>query len=232
MGYTANSVGTSYLNDPLGMLGTFKLGSPLLNVTANRSMPGGFATVKWDDEGVEPDEAVLVKDGILMDFQTTRESASWLKEYYAKIGKPVRSHGGAVCGNVNRPTTQGASNLVMAPSTHDTSIDQLVSGVKKGLLVLSGQSRADQQALNAESSGEVVYEITNGKKGRAVSEGVILSRAPDFWKNLVGVGGTSTVVPIGISRARHWDQPLTHTVSAPAVLITNVAVATNLRRGV
>lgn len=231
MGYEANTLGTSFLNDPLHQVGVFKMGSPLLNLRANRSMAGGCATVKWDDEGVEPDETVLVKDGILNDFQTTRESASWLSPYYQKSGKPVRSHGGAMSGRLDRAPTQGACNLVMEPATQDIAIDELISGVKRGLLVLSGQSRADQQALNAESGGNIVYEIINGRRGRVISDAVILTRTPEFWKNLDGIGGAKTVVPVGIERSRHWNQNLTHTVSAPAALVRNVAVTTNFRRG-
>ncbi|HEU4642620.1 MAG TPA: metallopeptidase TldD-related protein, partial [Gemmatimonadaceae bacterium] len=75
LGYEANAGGTSYLNDPLAMLGSYKAGAPLLTVTANRSQPGALATVRWDDEGVVPESFDLVRDGVLTDFQTTRESA-------------------------------------------------------------------------------------------------------------------------------------------------------------
>ncbi len=94
MGYEANADGTSYITAPLEMLSTFKMGAPALTITANRSEPGGATTVKWDDEGVEPDICTLVKDGVLHDFQTTRESAGWLKDAYLKAGRSViRSHG-------------------------------------------------------------------------------------------------------------------------------------------
>ncbi len=43
LGYEANAGGTSYLNDPLGMLGTYQVGAPRITVTANRSERGGAA---------------------------------------------------------------------------------------------------------------------------------------------------------------------------------------------
>src|SRR5581483_4998956 len=84
LGFEANAGGTSSLSDPRGMLGHYQVGASLLTVTGNRSDPGGASTVKWDDERVEPDAMTLVKDGVLSDFQTLRETAGWLN---------ARSHG-------------------------------------------------------------------------------------------------------------------------------------------
>jgi TldD protein len=220
MGYLANGAGTSYLDEPLDMLGNHQVGSPLLNVSANRSMPRGAATVQWDSEGVVPDEAVLVKDGMLTDFQTTRESASWLAPYYQKIGKPVRSHGGSVCDFPENAPQQGPHNLVVAPSTRDTSIDALCSGIKRGLAVFSGTSRADHQMLNADSKGDIVYEIRNGKLGQVVDGATLSTRAPELWKNLIGLGGPQTVCNLGFLEPRGYA----HTVSAPAACFKQVAV--------
>jgi TldD protein len=228
MGYSANSVGTSYLNDPLAMLGTYHVGSPLLNVTADRSMRGGAATVKWDDEGVEPDNVALVTQGILTDFQTTRESASWLAPYYRQRGTSVRSHGGALCGRVNHAPMQTSANLTLAPSAQRHSFDDLVAGTKRGLAVLGGYCLADQQGLNAECNGSIVYEITNGKLGGAVAGGLLWVRAPEFWKNLVALGDAATVRHTGIERQLDWDQVMTHTISAPAAKVTGVAVVNDV----
>jgi TldD protein len=45
LGYEANASGTSFLNDPLAMLGAFQVASPLVTVTANRSTPGQLVNV-------------------------------------------------------------------------------------------------------------------------------------------------------------------------------------------
>jgi TldD protein len=229
MGYLANTQGTSYVNDPLGMIGNRQMGASLLNVTTNRSVPTGTATVKWDDEGVAPDEAVLVKDGILTDFHTNRESASWLKDYYAKTGKPVRSHGGMTRGAIEWEPELAEPNLVIAPAARDTSFADLCAGVTRGLAVYGGEMRADQQMLNTEGRGEIVYEIRNGKLGRPVSRAIILSRAPDLWKNLVALGGRHTVREHGVVYGLRWRRPGS-TVSAPAAAFKNVAIITDTPR--
>jgi TldD protein len=231
MGYEANGVGTSYFSDPLEMLGTYKIGSPLMTVTANRSMPGGAATVKWDDEGVAPVDTVLVKDGILNDFQTTREAASWLAPYYQKVGKPVASNGCAGMYGATNAMQQFSPNLVMTPNTQDVTIPEMVKTIKKGLAIVGGYAYADQQVLNGVGGGEIVYEINDGKITGTIQNAQLLYRSPEFWKNLAAVGGTSTVREFGIDRARDdWENRTVQTVSCPAIKVTGVAITDATRK--
>jgi len=235
MGMEANNGGTSYLSDPLAMLGTFKVGSPLLNVTADRSAAGGAATVKWDDEGVEPQSTALVTDGVLTDYQTTRESASWLAPYYQKIGKPVRSTGSAYALGT-RPMTTCPANLTMRPGARDVSFEELVKNTTRGLAVVGGRTQADFQMLNGYGTGELVYQITNGKLGDTVANAEYIYRAPEFWKNLVAIGGPASAGARGFEYS-DWDngivgaQTMVHTVSAVPAKITGVSVVDASRKG-
>jgi len=231
LGYEANGVGTSYLGDPLAMLGTFKMGSPLLNVKANRSMPAGAATVQWDDEGVVPQDVTLVKDGILTDFQTTREGAAWLSSSYEKIGHSVRSNGCAGRYGVPAPVQQVSPNVILEPGQHDLSFENLVQSTKKGLAIIGWAGGAiDQQGLNGWGAGQVIYEITNGKFTGTVDfdRTKFLYRSPEFWRNLVAIGGPRSVRTFGFERYRdsELDRAI-HTVSSPPAKVTGVAV-TNL----
>jgi TldD protein len=199
MGYLANDDGSSFLDDPLAMLGSYQLGSSLVNMTANRSMPGGGANVKWDEEGVEPTDTPLVTKGILTDFQTTRESASWLAPYYQKTGRPVRSSGAAAAAEAALVPRSTGANYVLAPDpSHDTTFDELVLQTKSGYAVKGGSAHGDFQALNGTISGDVVYEIVNGKLGSAVAGAQVSFRAPEFWKNVAALGGARSVLSSGI----------------------------------
>jgi TldD protein len=226
LGYEANASGTSYLGPrPLEHLGTLQIGTPQFTVTANRSMPNGYATVKWDDEGVEPAEFTLIKDGVLVDYQTTREQAYWLSPYYEKIGKPVRSNGCATSESALHVTMQGAPNLVMAPGASNTTFDELVSGIERGLALTKGGVETDFQSRSGFAGG-IFREIVNGKLGAYVENASILFDSPQFWKtHLAVVGGPSSVKQIACHRKKGKPEQLTsHTVTAPAGVFKGLAI--------
>src|SRR5690606_19328218 len=127
---------------------SFEVGAPALSLRANRSERGGAATVHWDDEGVEPDEFALVEDGVLKDYQTTREGAGWLAESYASQGRPVRSHGCAYAPSaVDAPLTH-RPNLVVAPGTEALDFDSAIASLGQGIAVRKLDIDMDFQGLN------------------------------------------------------------------------------------
>lgn len=219
LGYEANAGGTSYLGpDPLDHLGA-TLGSPLLNVTANRSLPKGLATLKWDDEGVEPDEFALVSNGVLQDCSTTREQAAWLAPWYQKQNRATRSHGCAVAASALAIPQTGTPNIMMQPGTKDIGFDELVANTKTGLAVMRGYARLDFQSRTGQGSG-LIREIVNGKLGAIIVGAGYLFDSTQLWKNLHTIGGASSVEAIPCSeRKGEPAQSLSHTTSAvPGVL--------------
>jgi TldD protein len=191
LGYEANAGGTSYLGPaPFARLGT-ALGTSHLNVHADRSMPQGLATVKWDDEGVEPDTFPIVDNGILVDYQTTREQAPWLKAWYAKRGQPVRSHGCAAGRSALAMPMQMAPNLILMPGKDNIGFADLVANTKRGIAVLGGTVSMDFQSR--EGTGyAVMREIANGKLGPFIVGGGVLFDSTELWKSLQAIGGASS----------------------------------------
>jgi len=230
LGYEANASGTSFLNDPLAMLGTPVIGNPLITVTANRSIPHGLATVKWDDEGIVPDDFMLIKDGVLIDYQTTREQAAWLAPYYKKIGRAIRSHGCANAASAMSIPMQHSPNLALAPSPHDVSFDDLVAGTEKGIAMLSLNLSMDQQVLNGMGFG-VMREIKKGKLGRFIDGGALVFRAPELWKNVIGLGGARTFDWYPASRGKGQPgQGTSHTVGAVPAKIKQLSIVDPVRK--
>ncbi len=163
LGYEANGSGTSFLGtDPLELLGT-SVAAKGVTVTANRSNPNGMATVKWDDDGIEPRDFTLVKDGVLVDMQTTREQASWIASWYAKQGRPVRSNGCAASATALSPVIQATPNIVLEPAENGPTYDAMVAGTKRGIAVMGIlQLSLDFQGRNggvliASSGGDPVF---------------------------------------------------------------------------
>ena len=194
LGYEANNGGSSFLTDPLNMLGSFSVASPLVTVTANRSAPTQLATVKWDDEGVAPRETTLIKNGVLTDFQTTREQATWLAPYHAKIGRSAVSNGYAASQDAQFLPMQMTPNLALAPSPTATKLEDLIASVKNGLLMERGtMSQVDFQARNGLLTGSM-RRIVNGKLGRSFGGGEtgVLVNTLQFLKQIKAVGDAST----------------------------------------
>ena len=84
LGYEAAYAGTSLAT--FDKLGHFQYGSPVMNVTGDRGSDWGLATVGFDDEGVAGQHWDIVKDGILVGYQTDRAMAA-LKGLDAATGR-------------------------------------------------------------------------------------------------------------------------------------------------
>jgi TldD protein len=230
VGDEANAGGTSYLVDPFTMVGTYQAGSPLLTVIGNRSEPGGCATVQWDDEGVVPDELPLVKNGVLTDFQTTRESADWLKASYAKAGKPVRSHGCAAALSAIDAPLQRTPNLRLAPAQEALDFDALVAGMNTGIAIKGMRLNMDFQSSSGQGMGRV-YEVKRGKRVALFNAAGILFRAPELWKALITIGGPASLQCYGMQT--HKGEPAQtayHSVTAPPAIFRQLTLIDALRK--
>ncbi len=232
MGYEANAGGTSYINDPATMKGALKLGSPMLTVTANRDAVGGASTVKWDDEGVEPDPFTLVNEGVLTDFQTGRESAGWAREWdEGNTGQNTfRSHGCVGAPEaVDAPLIHNA-NLVMKPGDRAADIAELASDMQKGTVIKWGTVTMDFQQLNGYGRGSV-YEVKDGKRVAALHGAGVLLRAPEFWKSLLAVGGVGSVKRYGLNAKKGQPgQVCSYSVDAAPVLVKDLTIIDRLRK--
>lgn len=224
LGYEANATGTSYLGpDPLAQLGKTTLGTSLLTVTGDRSMDGGLATVKWDDEGVEPDTIPIVTQGVLTDYQTTREQAAWLTPWYTAQHRPVRSHGCAGSASALAFPMECTPNLTLAPGAHDIDLDALIADTKRGLLFDGGIS-TDYQSRSGYGIG-TFREIVNGKLGAIVDSAAVVFDSSQIWKGLKAIGGPSSQARVAAAGAKGQPaQRYAYTVSAVPALLTNAAI--------
>ncbi len=194
MGFEANYAGTSFISSPEEYLGTFRYGPEIMNIQGERTTPGALSTVGWDDEGVRPDEYLIVKDGILNDLQTTREQAPWLADWYASQGRPVRSHGNSYGQSWDVTQFQRMPNVNLLPHPErDVSEEELIEGVENGILIDGdGSFSIDQQRYNAQFGGQVYYEIKNGRVTGMLKDVAYQIRTPEFWNGMDLIGGAST----------------------------------------
>jgi TldD protein len=193
LGYEANYAGTSFLAPPEKMLGTFKYGPEMMNIQADRSQAGALSTIGYDDDGVKPDDFMLVKNGILQDYQTTREQAPMLKWWYDKQGLPTRSHGCCYAQGWNNVQFQRMPNVSLMPGERDLSWNDLIAATDRGIAIVGdGSFSIDQQRYNGQFGGQVFYEIKGGKITGMLKDVAYQIRTPDFWNGLDMLGGRSS----------------------------------------
>ena len=190
MGYEANYAGTSFIFPPNERLGTMKYGSELMNIRADRSAPGSLSAAGWDDDGVVPEDFDIVTKGVFVDYQTTREQALWLEDYYKKAGKPVRSHGCSYAQSWADVQFQRMPNVNLLPGAQDIGWDEIIAATDNGIAIVGdGSFSIDQQRFNAQFGGQLFYEIKGGKITGMLKDVAYQMRTPDFWAALDMLGG-------------------------------------------
>jgi len=193
-GYEANYAGTSFIFPPEDFLGRFRYGPEIMNIQGERSSPGGLSTVGYDDEGVRPRDYLIVRDGLLVDLQTTREQAPWLSDWYGQAGQEVRSHGCSYAQSWGDVQFQRMPNVNLLPHPErDVALEELIAGVQNGILIDGdGSFSIDQQRFNAQFGGQVFREIRNGRVGGMLKDVAYQLRTPEFWNSMDLIGGPST----------------------------------------
>jgi TldD protein len=189
-GYEANLAGTSFIAPPEKMLGKLKYGPEFMNIQGDRTQVGALSTVGYDDEGVKPDDFLLVKNGIFNDYQTTREQANWLKWWYDSQGRPTRSHGCSFGDSWSSVQFQRMPNVSLLPGEKEQSFEDIIAATDKGIAIIGdGSFSIDQQRYNAQFGGQVFHEIKGGKIVGMLKDVAYQMRTPDFWNSMDMIGG-------------------------------------------
>ena len=193
MGYEANYAGTSFIAPPEKMLGSLKYGPEFMNVQGDRSQPGSLSACGWDDEGVRPDEFLIVKNGVFNDYQTTREQAPWLDWWYSRQNREPRSHGCSYAQSWADVQFQRMPNVSLLPGEQNHTWDDLIAATERGIAIVGeGSFSIDQQRYNAQFGGQVFYEIRGGKIVGMLKDVAYQMRTPEFWAGLDMIGGPSS----------------------------------------
>jgi len=217
LGYEANMAGTSFLKSTDA--GKLRFGSNIVNLVGDRTQPGGLATTGYDDEGVKADRWHIVRDGMFVDWQTTRELAPLVGE--------AKSHGCLHSDSWASVPFQRMPNVSLQPAATEVTLDNLFSDIKRGLFIEGrGVSSIDQQRYNFQFGGAVIREIRDGKLGAMVKDAAYQSRTPDFWTSCDGIGGPATYRLWGTSADGKGEPGQTNAVShgCPPARFRNVTV--------
>ena len=190
LGFEANYAGTSFVAPPEKVLGKLRYGSKLMNIRGDREQPGSLSAVGWDDEGVKPESFDIIRDGVFVDYQTTREQAPYLADYYKASGRAARSHGCSYAESWSDVQFQRMPNVSLVPGGQELSWDDLIAATDRGIAIIGdGSFSIDQQRYNAQFGGQLFYEIRGGKITGMLKDVAYQMRTPDFWGALDMIGG-------------------------------------------
>jgi TldD protein len=185
LGYEAAYAGTSFAT--VDKLGTLQYGSPLMNVTGDRTALHGLSTVGWDDEGVAGQQWDIVKDGVLVGYQVDRNMA--------RLRGLPRSNGCAFADSPGHVPVQRMANVSLRPDPEGPSTDELIGGVEHGIYVVGDKSWSiDMQRYNFQFTGQRFYRIEGGRLAGQLRDVAYQATTTDFWGSMSAVGGPQTYV--------------------------------------
>ncbi|BCI54057.1 modulator of DNA gyrase [Mycolicibacterium litorale] len=183
IGYEAAYAGTSFATPD--QLGTMRYGSPVMNVTADRTVEYGLASIGFDDEGVRAQSWDLVRDGVFVGYQLDRVFAP-------RLGV-ARSNGCSYADSPHHVPIQRMANVSLQPAAEDIGTDDLISRVEDGLYIVGDKSWSiDMQRYNFQFTGQRFFRIRDGRLDGQVRDVAYQATTTEFWGALEAVGGPST----------------------------------------
>src|SRR6266508_682872 len=218
LGYEANYAGTSFVK--LSDVGKLKYGSKLMNITGDRTMPGGMATIGFDDDGVKTTEFPIVRDGMLVGLQTNRETAP-------QIGDKASKGCTSASSWRDYPFLRMPNVHVEPGPAGSPTPDQIIADTKDGVLIDGrGSYSIDQQRYNGQFGGNCFWEIKNGKKTRMVTDVTYNAITTDFWANLDAIGSQETWKMFGTGGDAKGQPTQTNSIShgSPYIRIKKIMV--------
>jgi TldD protein len=161
------------LSDVLGK----KIGSDLVTFYDDGTLPNGFGSFKYDDEGVLAQKTLLIENGIVMGLMHNRETAHKFDT------KPT---GNARAEDFRVEPIIRMRNTYMAPRDH--MFEELLEGVTFGYFFKSfrgGQANLDGTFQVGIQEG---YEIVNGKIGAPIRDASLSGNTLETLLNVDAVG--------------------------------------------
>ena len=103
---------------------------------------------------------------------------------------------------------QRMPNVSLMPGAEDLSEEDVIAATDHGILVAGrGSYSIDQQRYNFQFSGQVFWEIRNGRKYQMLRDVAYVARTPDFWSSMAMIGGPGTYY-LGASSGDAKGQPV------------------------
>ncbi len=160
------AIGNSFL---IGKVGS-KIGSELVNLYDDGTLPAGLGTSPFDAEGVPTRRTAVFRAGVLETFL--------YDTYYArKLG--AQSTGNASSGGI------AANNFFLEPGTQ--SLEDLIAATKHGVLIVDTIGFGHESASGTYSRGARGFLIENGERAHPIDEFTIAGNLLEMLAGLDAV---------------------------------------------
>ena len=170
LGTEADYAGTSFLTPE--KLGNFQYGSEKVSIVADATVPHGLGTFGYDDEGTRAKRVYLVKKGLFVGYQSSRETA-------AELDLEESSGGMRADSPLALPLIR-MTNINLLPG--DWKSEEVVEDTKDGVLMLTNRSWSiDDRRINFQFGTEIGWRIRNGSKENMVKNPTYMGVTPRFW---------------------------------------------------
>jgi TldD protein len=170
-GAERNFSGTSFATpDKLNKL---KYGSDIINVVNDSTCPFGLGTFGYDDEGVGASRSFLIKDGILVGYLCSRETA-------ARLG--LESNGCARANSWGNVPIVRIINVNLLPG--DKTLEQMISETDDGIYMQTVRTWSIDDTRESFQMGcEIGWEIKNGRLGEMIKNPSYSGNTVEFWNS-------------------------------------------------
>lgn len=190
LGDERNFAGTSFVT--LDMFGSYRYGSPLLDVSFDPGVPGEFASYGADDEGAPARRVMLIEKGVLR-----RPLGSALSvARAAAAGHALEGTANARASGWHRPPIDRMANINVEPGA--ASLADMIRATERGVLMRTNVSWSIDDSRNKFQFGcEWGQLIENGELGAVVRNPNYRGVSATFWRSLAAVGAADEAQRLG-----------------------------------
>ena len=189
LGWEADMAGISFATPE--KLGNFQYGSELVNFSGDNTLAAGLATAGYDDDGVPGQKWSIIKDGILNEYGTTRETAPF-------IGLEMSRGCNRATYYYDFPINR-IPNLYLEPGSKELTPQDLIADTQDGVYIEGqGSFSIDQHRINFQFGGDLFWEIKNGKRVRMLKKVIYRSSNPEFWRSVDAICDKRFWKPYGV----------------------------------
>ena len=185
LGDERNYAGTSFVTE--SMIGSYRYGSDLLNITYDPSRPEELASYGYDDDGLRAKKEFLIEKGIL-------------KRVLGGVTSQARSGCPGVANSRacswNRPPIDRMVNLNL--ECGGSTLEEMIASVKRGIYMQTNCSWSIDDSRNKFQFGcEWGQLIEDGRLTTDVRNPNYRGISATFWRDLKRVGNDSTLMVLG-----------------------------------